>query len=253
MRRTLHVLRPSYEGRGAALTEHGLYLLTHLVFRSLDTEPIDEPDPKQEWAAAAVAEVPQLVRALLPEVVAAIDELFTDRSRIQAVCADVVRCRALVDYVLSPTADRSGEKLEQDKYRRRPMQRKTRRPNAVHVLVDKGVLEEGAPLTLTMAYPLEAEALRDWLSENQKRSLATWVNHRSKPILWAADGKQYSPSGLITHMWELAEWERRPVANQGTARWVTAAGETLADLAWRVLGELEESVEDDVSTGPSSG
>ncbi|MBB4895552.1 hypothetical protein FHS39_004631 [Streptomyces olivoverticillatus] len=243
IRRSLHQLRSRYAGRGAALTEHGVYLISHLVFRRLDTEAINEPDPTLEWAVRAVAQVPALVAELLPAVAAAIDDLYTERSRIQAVCADVTRCREVVERLLGTTAEPEA-RPKLDKYRRVPAQRKPRRPNAVHVLVDKGVLEEGAPLTLHMAYPLEAEALRDWLTQNQKRSLATWVNHRSKPILWAADGKQYSPSGLITRMWELAEWKERPVANQGTARWVTKTGETLADLAWRVLGELEEPDED---------
>ncbi|BDM71688.1 hypothetical protein HEK616_51750 [Streptomyces nigrescens] len=244
VRRTLHAVRSGYEGRGAALTEHGLYLLTHLVFRRLDTESIDEPDPKQEWATAAVQQVPALVKELLPAVAGAIDELYGERSQIRAVCADIARCREVAGRVLRAAAE-SESLSTPDKYRRVPAQRKPRRPNAVHVLVDKRVLDEGAPLVLTTAYPLEAEALKDWLAQDEKRGRASWTNHRTKPILWATDGKQYSPSGLITRMWELAEWEKRPVANQGTARWVTETGESLADLAWRVLEELEEPDEDE--------
>ncbi|MFJ5801867.1 AIPR family protein [Streptomyces decoyicus] len=249
VRRTLHAVRSGYEGRGAALTEHGLYLLTHLVFRRLDTESIDEPDPKQEWATAAVQQVPVLVKELLPAVAGAIDELYGERSQIRAVCADIVRCREVAGRVLRAVAD-SESLPAPDKYRRVPAQRKPRRPNAVHILVDKGVLEEGTPLLLSTAYPLEAEALKDWLAQDKKRGRASWTRHRTKPVLWAADGKQYSPSGLITRMWELAEWEQRPVANQGTARWVTETGDTLADLAWRVLGELEESDEDEPAHTP---
>ncbi|MFM9453411.1 AIPR family protein [Streptomyces europaeiscabiei] len=243
VRRSLHELRPRYEGRGVALTEHGAYLLTHLVFRRLDTEAIDEPDPQLEWAAQAVARTSPLVKELLRAVAAAIDELYTERSQIRAVCADIERCREVTDQVLAATAAPTGL-APADKYRRTPAKRKRRRPNAVTVLIDKAVLAEGDALTLVTGYPLEAEALRDWLAEDEKRSRATWVPHRTKPILWAADGKQYSPSGLISLMWELAQWEKRPVANQGTARWATASGETLADLAWRVLGELEEPDED---------
>ncbi|WP_196217880.1 hypothetical protein [Streptomyces blattellae] len=40
-------------------------------------------------------------------------------------------------------------------------------------------------------------------------------------------------------MWELAEWEDRPVSNQGPARWLTPDGATLADLAWQLLADLE--------------
>ncbi|MDX3384480.1 AIPR family protein [Streptomyces niveiscabiei] len=250
VRRSLHQLRSRYEGRGAALTEHGTYLLAHLVFQRLDTEAIDEPDPKLEWVAGAVEQVPGLVAELLPSVAAAIDALYGDRSRIQAVCADVVRCREIATRVLSEDGNAAAQPKQNDKYRREPGKRKPRRPNAVHVLIDKGTLGEGDPLTLSAAYPVEAEALRDWLAENPKRSLATWTKHRTKPILWAADGKQYSPSGLVTLMWELADWKGRPVANQGTARWVTTTGETLADLAWRVLSELEEPDEDE-STEPA--
>ncbi|WP_344678410.1 AIPR family protein [Saccharopolyspora taberi] len=246
VRRSLHELRTRYEGRGAALTEHGAYLLAHLVFQRLDTESIDEPDPKLEWAAQAVGETSQLISELLPSVAAAIDVLYTERSQIRAVCSDVSRCREVVARVLD-TAVEGNLAAAPDKYRRTPGQRKRRRPNAVSVLIDKGVLAEGEALTLTKAFPLENEALRDWLAEDPKRARATWVPHRAKPILWAADGKQYSPSGLISHMWKLAQWKQRPVANQGTARWETRSGETLAELAWRILGELEvsdESVED---------
>ncbi|MFB7605342.1 AIPR family protein [Streptomyces gardneri] len=246
VRSALHRLRPRYEGRGAALIEHGAYLITHLVFHRLDTESIDEPDPKNEWATTALDRVPGLVDELLPVVITTIDGLSAVRPQIRAVCADVDRCRDVVTQVLDGAAA-AQDPAVRDKYRRVPAQRKPRRPNAVHVLIDQGVLEEGAPLTLTTGYPLEAEALRDWLAENQKRAMATWVSHRTKPILWGYDGRQYSPSGLVTRMWELAGWENRPVANQGTARWVTATGETLADLAWRTLSGLEEADEDETT------
>ncbi|MEU9000875.1 AIPR family protein [Streptomyces sp. NPDC048551] len=239
VRRALHALRPRYEGRGAALIDNGAYLLAHLVFQRLDTESIDEPDPQLGWSADALTRVPDLIKELLPAVAAVIDELYGERSQIRGVCADVGRCREVVARVLSGAAD-PQEPVARDKYRRIPAQRKPRRPNAVHVLIDQGVLEEGDPLTLTTAYPMEAEALRDWLAQDEKRSLATWVKHRTKPVLWAADGKRYSPSGLITHMWKLAEWTEQPVANQGTARWLAPTGETLADLAWRILNGLEE-------------
>ncbi|MYW60347.1 MULTISPECIES: AIPR family protein [unclassified Streptomyces] len=239
VRRALHTLHPRYEGRGAALIEHGPYLLAHLVFRSLNTEAIDEPDPKLEWSTAAVARVSGLIKELLPTVAATIDRLYGDRSQIRAACADVVRCREITDHVLDGGV-LVPDPAERDRYRRVPARRNRRRSNAVHALIDHGVLEEGAPLTLTTAHLMEAEALAGWLAEDERRSRATWVKHRARPLLWAADGKQYSPSGLIAHMWELAQWDQRPVANQGTTRWLTSTGETLADVAWRVLSGFEE-------------
>jgi hypothetical protein len=236
VRRSLHELRPRYEGRGVALTEHGAFLVAHLVFRRLNTEAIDEPDPKLEWASQAIGQIDKLVEVLLPAVAGAIDELYTERSQIRSVCSDVSRCREIVARVLTASGERTAAA---DKYRRQPKQRNSRRPNAVSVLIDKAVLPEGTALKFTTAYPSEAAALQSWLAEDQKRTRATWVAHRTKPLVWAADGRQYSPSGLVSHMWELAQWTERPVANQGTARWATESGETLADLAWRVLGELE--------------
>lgn len=249
VRRSLLELRKRYEGRGAALTEHGTYLLTHLVFRLLDTDSIGEPDQDLTWVAEAKEQTKTLVERLLPVAAAAIDELFTERSVIRAVCSDIDRCRELVERVLIVMSEESGLTVP-DTYRRVRPSRRRRRPNAVHVLVDKGILRNGEPLTLSSGYPLEAAALRDWLAEDERRSRASWVNHRTKPVLWAADGKQYSPTGLITRMWEEAGWADRPVANQGTARWVIASGETLADLAWSVLDALEES---DEPVGPTDG
>ncbi|TSB26621.1 AIPR family protein [Streptomyces benahoarensis] len=245
VRRSLLDIRKRYQGRGAALTEHGTYFLTHLVFRLLDTEAIGEPDPELTWAKEATERTKDLLERLVPVTMAAIDELFTERSQVRAICSDAVRSRDLAERVLALMTKADGDAGSLGTYRRVNPRRKRRRPNAVHVLVDKQVLDDGAPLTLSAGYPLEAEALRDWLAQDERRARATWVNHRTKPILWAADGKQYSPSGLITRMWELAEWAERPVANQGTARWSTMSGETLAEVAWRVLGALEEPDETD--------
>ncbi|MFC9304187.1 AIPR family protein [Streptomyces albidoflavus] len=239
VRRSLLDLRKRYEGRAAALTEHGTYLLAHLVFRLLDTEGIDEPDTKLTWAGDAKAETKEIVERLLPVTMQVIDGLSERRPQIRAVCADVDRCREVSERVVEAMAE-GKDGSAPDTYRRVRPTRKRRRPNAVQVLVDKRVLPEGEPLALSTAYPTEADALKDWLAEDPQRSRATWTNHRTKPIVWAPDGKQYSPSGLITLMWEQAAWAERPVANQGTARWVTSSGDTLADLAWRTLGDLEE-------------
>ncbi|MGW4588161.1 AIPR family protein [Amycolatopsis thermoflava] len=238
VRESLHRLRPRYTGRGTALIEHGPYLLTHLVFRRLDTEGIDEPD-QNGWAMQAMEQIPGLVEELVSTLVATIDDLYTDRSQIRAVCSDSDRCRELTQHVLN--SGQAGAVL--DKYRRQPAQRKRRRPNAVSVIIDKGLLAEGDPLTLTGTSSTETAALRDWLDEDPRRARATWVPQRSRPILWTADGNHYSPSGLVSLMWELAGWDEHPVAVQGTARWATSSGETLADLAWRALRDLEETDE----------
>ncbi|MER5389752.1 AIPR family protein [Saccharopolyspora sp. NPDC002686] len=239
VRENLHGLRRRYEGRGAALIEHGVYLISHLVFRRLDVDSINEPDPQLEWFKSASEHVPELVKELVPAAISAIDDLYSSRSQIRAVCSDSARCRELVDYVLA-AGDSNGLVVE-DKYLRAPTQRKRRRPNAVSVIIDQDLLAEGEPLVLTSPTSTEADAVQGWLEEDSRRQRATWVPQRSKPILWSFDGKRYSPSGLVSHIWKLAGWEQRPVAVQGTARWATNSGATLADLAWRALSQLEGS------------
>ncbi|WP_344315748.1 AIPR family protein [Actinoplanes couchii] len=233
VRRTLHDLRPRFEGRGAALIDHGVYLLAHLTFQRLDTEAIDEPDPTLEWIARARDQVGALLEDLLPLVASVIDNLYSDRSQIRSVCADVDRCREITQSILSGSVPSDGG--ARSKYRRVPPTRRKRRPNAVSVIIDRGLLEEGAALGLVILNATEVSAMQPWLLQDSRRSKATWVPHRSRPILWAVDGQQYSPSGLIIEMWEQAGWGKHPVAVQGTARWAVESGETLAELAWRDL------------------
>ncbi|MGN2641161.1 AIPR family protein [Nocardia takedensis] len=242
---SLHKLRGRFERRGVVLMDHGKYLLAHLVFRKLDADGMDEPDRDLPWSERAVAEVPDLVKQLVPVVATTIDALYGERSQLPVVCSDVVRCREITDQVLhgSPASETAARR-----YRKSTQQRQRRRPNAVTVLIDKGVLAEGTPLVLSNNFPVETAALESWLAKDARRGRATWVPHRQRPILWAADGKQYSPSGLISHMWELAEWAARPVANQGTTRWMTHEEETLADLARRALDDLEDA-EMDIAAG----
>lgn len=239
VRRNLHDMRARFEGRGAAVVEHGTFLIAHLVFRELGSEGMDEGDSALAWSEGAVARVPEVLARVVPALVTAIDGLYGERSQIRYLCADTQRCKELTTEVRDRLSD-GTEPAIAEKYQRQKKQRKQRRPNAVHVIIDRRALDDGAALTLHTYIVPEQDALKDWLAQDERRSRATWANHRTRPILWAADGEQYSPSGLISQMWELAGWEGRPVSNQGTTRWATADGDTLAELAWRLLGELEE-------------
>jgi hypothetical protein len=247
VRTALRTERKQYEGRAAAVIDDGTFLITHLVFRQLlDLDAsMGEPDQSLAWAADAVARVPDLVKHVVPVLVQVLDDEVGVRTSIQRACADSGQATDLVAAVLASLAIGStGDAAA--KYRRQEnKQRKRRGPNAVHVIVNSGALEEGAPLHLALYLQPEKDALAEWLAANPRRRVAKWTNtNRSRPIVWAADGIAYSPSGLIARMWELAEWEGRPVSNQGTARWATQEGETLAVLARRLLGSMEEKDSD---------
>ncbi|MGA5710113.1 AIPR family protein [Streptomyces cellulosae] len=244
VRKALRTEREQYEGRAAAVIDDGTFLITHLVFRQLLAQDagMGEPDQSLAWADAAVAQVPELVKRVVPVLVQVLDDEVGTRSSLQRVCADSGQAADLVTAVLASLDGEGGTGDAAAKYRRQDNKpRKRRRPNAVHVIVNSGALDEGAPLHLALYLQPEKEALADWLAANPRRALAKWTNtNRARPIVWAADGLSYSPSGLIARMWELAEWEGRPVSNQGTARWATQEGETLAILARRLLDSMEE-------------
>ncbi|WP_405947086.1 AIPR family protein [Streptomyces prunicolor] len=248
VRTALRAEREQYTGRAAAVIDDGIFLITHLVFRQLLTQDagMGEPDPSLAWAATARGQVPDLVKRTVPVLVQTLDDEVGTRSSLQRVCADSGEAVGLVAAVLT-ALEGGGTEGAAARYRREEIKpRKRRRPNAVHVIVNSGALEEGTPLHLSLYVLPEKDALAAWLDANPRRALAKWTNtNRARPIIWAADGLAYSPSGLIARMWELAEWEDRPVSNQGTARWATQDGETLADLAWRLLGDVEDEKEAD--------
>ncbi|MFD3352696.1 MGMT family protein [Streptomyces fradiae] len=134
------------------------------------------------------------------------------------------------------------------------LEERSRARNAVHVLVDAGLLPDGARLLLTPRHgATEAirEAIADWVSKDASRATATWSNNTAKPLTWGADGKPYSPTGLAEHIFT-AVTAREADGIQGTTwwdvdtdhvpdsvdpdEWATLAGADLASLAKRLRG-----------------
>ena len=74
-----------------------------------------------------------------------------------------------------------------------------------------------------------------WLAADPRRGRATWVNSRSKPLLWEADGKQYSPSRLASHIREEALGKPFNNAVQGTRYWFVPGSGSLVDLSEQAL------------------
>ncbi|MFF2661487.1 AIPR family protein [Kitasatospora sp. NPDC058032] len=237
IRNELHRLRPTYEKLPAAVLEHGTYLMCHLVFRQLGTDRIDDPD--LDWESDFLPQVPAAVGAQLAALVDVLEKGYT--SRVQGLLSDPDKCRELAAKVAGLGATGGDTAGLVDRYGKQTQARKRRRPNAVPTLVDHQAIKEGTPLRFVSMNSIEQEALADWLAEDDRRSRVTWVNDRTKPLLWEADGRRYSPSGLVTLMWGQARWEERPVSNQGTARWQTSEGATLAALAFALQDGNAES------------
>ncbi|MFD6400262.1 AIPR family protein [Nocardia sp. NPDC060249] len=222
-------------GRAAAVAEHGAFLITHLLFQHLGGTSIDDPD--FDWDSEVLekipAVVPELVRRLAYQI-----ELNSPRREVRVMFKSARESQDLALQVLDQLSD--GIVIPEPPIK----PRKPRRQNTVPLLVDRRVIKDGTPLRYEGQTEPERSAMEGWLIEDERRRQATWVNHRTKSILWAYDGQQYSPSGLVMKMWWDAGWADHPVANQGTMRWLLADDQSLWDLAQRIHNEDDEETSD---------
>ncbi|WP_405881410.1 AIPR family protein [Streptomyces sp. NBC_01136] len=234
----LNVERKKFQKRAADVTQRGDLLVTHLVFQLLDTNRIDDPD--YDWVEV-LTEVPSLTARVLSWLIHHIDGKFGPTSFLSGTLTDVTRCKELTKLVLRD-AQREGviPTLPADYRLSSESKRKARRPNSIPTLVDNGKIAAGTPVRLRLWNKPEKEALASWLAEDPRRAEATWVNDRTKCLLWAVDNRTYSPTRLVMHMYELAGWEEAPVAVPGPARWTLDGEHTLADMARMLLDEQAE-------------
>lgn len=239
---TLHHTAKNRQAQAEAIAERGNRLIAHILFQHLDLDGIDDPDT--DWDTV-LAQVPDAVERTTTWLVHHVDAEFGPNSIVASTLANSDRCRTLVDLVL---ADLQGNvpmpELPPD-YRPAKRIPRQHRPNAVPTLIDAGRLTDGTALTYRATTQPEREAMADWLAADPTRGMATWINERVRPLLWAADGKRYSPSGLVQRMWQLAGWAKAPVAAQGPSRWYVADGSSLWDLARETLASLAEGDEDE--------
>ncbi|WP_166380920.1 AIPR family protein [Catellatospora methionotrophica] len=233
---SLHAGQASREGRAAAVAEHGNLLVAHLVFQRIGRDGVDDPD--FDWNDV-LGQVPGLVDVALQWLIHAVDEIIGANKLIGATFSNPERVRSLVQFALQKLDEGASVPELPDSYRVLPKQR-TRRASSVQILVDARMIKDGTTLKFGADTAPERAALADWLSADPRRETATWVNDRTKPLLWAVDAKRYSPSGLVMRMWALAEWAEASVAVQGTKRWSVPGEGTLVEMAEAVLraGEL---------------
>jgi hypothetical protein len=226
--RVIGGLRDNFVGRANSAVQHGDVFITHLIFQLLDLAGIDELSFPIE---AALASIPDLVEAVLPRLVYRIDGTYGKTSFLMGTFINEARCKELAQLVVEdvrsgapapaivPTNAKSGQ----------PIRR--RRPAVVPTLVSASAIKDGTPLTYAPGNLPEELATREWLADDDRRSQARWHNHRTRPLIWSYDGRAYSPSGLVVHIWELAGWTAAPSAVQGPTRWQVNGGRNLAEMA----------------------
>lgn len=230
--------RKRFQKRAADVSHRGDLLVTHLVFQLLDQDRIDDPD--YDWDAA-LREVPALTNRVLSWLIHHIDAEYGPTSFLSGTLTDAGRCKRLAELVLRD-AEREGviPDLPAIYKATKESKRKPRRPNAVPTLVDHGKIKNGTPVRLRLWNKPEIDALTPWLAEDPRRGEATWVNDRTRCLVWAVDGHAYSPTRLVLNLYKLAGWEEAPVAVQGPARWTLDGGATLSELARTLLDEQAE-------------
>ncbi|WP_046501017.1 AIPR family protein [Streptomyces odonnellii] len=237
-------LRSILSGRAASIADNGALLAAHLVFQRIGREAIEEPD--SDWDTILQG-VPNQVRSVMACLINVVDELFTNKSYITSTFASEEKSRQLVQAVLltldagNGTPDLSALTASSKK--------RAKRPPTVHLLVDHDLISEGTSLVYAPS-DTEERAIGAWLDQDPRRRRATWLNDRKAPILWEADGRGYSPSGLVSRIWQQAEWREQWSAVQGPKQWRVPGEGTLVEIAerkWRQLDTEEELAEIDRS------
>ncbi|WP_329562109.1 AIPR family protein [Kitasatospora sp. NBC_01266] len=228
--------------RPSAIAEHGDLLVAHMVFQLVGQEGMDDPD--SDWEKG-LAVVPKWVDQVLAHLIHCVNEEIGGTAYVSTTFVNEQRCRQLVTSVLDKLA---GGALAPSLavYAPERKARRPRRPTTVALLVDGGRIEDGVRVVYQTGSEEEALALAEWLAADPLRSQATWVNDRMKPLLWEADGKRYSPTGLTTHMWKLADWGNAWSSVQGPKQWALPGEGTLVELAeqlWNATKAKDDETE----------
>ncbi len=212
------------DGRALRVAAQSEYLVAHVLLRHAVTESSREPSSTQ-WSALL-----DLVGPLVDLLVMTIDRLYTVHSVAQQVFRDPDSCVELAGIALDHLATGSKTPALPIEYQSATVRsRRQRKPNAVTVLIDASALPDGTELRFVPRSAAEDAAFAPWLTEDGRRGRATWVNNRSKPLLWEADGQRYSPSGLAMAMLGMVGLKVRAV--QGPSFWHVPGTGSLVDLA----------------------
>lgn len=215
------------EGRAAKIAEHGDLIVAHIVNHLYLPSRADGAYP----TSPKENDIGTSLRWLIYRC----DAEFSQYSNVSALFTNSNYCHTLATNVTDDI--QSGREIPElsERYEQPRNERRTRRQNSVTVLVDANRIGIGTTLEFRPRTGPERKALLPWLSEDSARGRASWSNDRTSPLLWAADGQKYSPSGLVMHMMELATG--RPLsAVQGTSRWFVPDEGSLVDMAESIRG-----------------
>ncbi|MFD9861800.1 AIPR family protein [Streptomyces alboflavus] len=233
VRDRLTELREGLRGRAEAAASYGDLLITHVVYRQLDTSTIQDPDI--DWDVQ-LARVPALVEDALGWALQAIDKEYGPTSHMIAAVRNTERmqrvARTAVRGMLAghpaPPLDAEYQVADSD-------EPKGRQVDAVKTLVTADRIPDGTVLEFRPSSRPQRREMTEWLAEEPARGLAVWRNSASKQLQWQADMQWYSPSGLVRQMRRMASG--KDIAAQGPEHWYVPEEGSLSFLADAVRAE----------------
>ncbi len=231
VRDDLMARREGLLSRAAAMAGYGDLLITHVVFRQLDTKAVDDPDANWDQQ---LAKVPTLVEAALAWSLKAVDAEYGPNSQIFTAVRNTERIERVAQSAIRGMGGGNPAPELNSDYQV-PTERTGRQVAAVKTLITAGTIPDGTVLEFRPMTRPERRDMRDWLAEDPQRSRAIWRNHPKKPLQWQADRNWYSPSGLVGIMRKQASGKE--VSVQGTLHWYVPEQGSLRDIAENVRAE----------------
>jgi hypothetical protein len=256
VRAGLREIDPGKRTRFRQLSDFCDLLLTHVLFRVLETGDLDDEDAGPAWSER-LAQVPSWVRRSLPLLLDVIYAAQGSRAHLAKAVTSTERVPEIAErmYELLLTADaladgipvEAGEPVSEPEpgmanlvtamdpkppAETGPRARSAvggRSARAVTVIVERDLIEEGTRLELRPDTEADHKNLPRWIQEDPRRGVAHWRPSKSAPLVWAADGQAYSPSRLVRLIRREAMGNDQQV--QGTKYWVTPDGRSLTKIA----------------------
>ncbi|GAA0516711.1 hypothetical protein Ade02nite_25100 [Paractinoplanes deccanensis] len=227
VRSKLAEMREGLVGRAAAMASYGDLLVTHVVYSQLDTDSVGDPDA--DWSGQT-SKVPHIAELSFDWSLYAIDAEYGASSHIIAAVRNSERIQRVVKAAIRGIQSGTKPAKLRTDYRVTGVDdRGGRQVDAVKTLVALNRIPDGTVLEFRPATRAERRDMATWLSEDEKRSTATWSNDARSPLIWHFDGQRYSPSGLVRKMRKLASGKEIAVA--GTLHWHIPSEGSLRDLA----------------------
>ncbi|MEU5165353.1 AIPR family protein [Streptomyces mutomycini] len=232
VRTHLQEIREGLVWRAAAMAGYGDLLVTHVIFRQLDTRKM--PDPDFDWDAQ-LARVPGLVGEALIRSLQAVDVEYGPNSHIIAAVRNTEKIRRVARTALrGMSSDSPAPELAADY---QASASSGRQVNAVKTLVKQEAIPNGTVLEYRPYSGPERLEMPQWLAEDDRRSQAIWRNSATDQLQWCYDDQWYSPSGLARMMRREASGVDQ--STQGTLRWFLPESGSLAEIAERARAEAD--------------